>query len=635
MRALQRGKEFPLTSNKTPVEENQNAKRTEHKAPRSGLGLWLDELRCRRTVRSWHRKKRRAHHRHSISQKLKRIPQARMIGDVLYMVGFWVEYSLVCFRRAVSRACQAIAANVAALVLAILRPFVAGIVTLCEDISGPFLVVAGGLRHIRELSEQLADESAHQVRREKFRYFVRGIRRYFPLVLKALSYALPVAAAAVFVYVVQDGLNQTYVLNVQVNGESVGTVANEQVFESAREDVQSRINNAEDVMVSTGAAASGTNWEITPTYTLEKGSVTMTESDTADAILRTSSNEITEGTAVYVDGGLRYVTTEGDHLRTYLEHVKEPYVDAMNTNMRVGFVHDIQLVDGIYLQPSVVDYGSVISSLNEGADIGHYISGEGDTVQTVLDTTGVSWDSLAALNPQLTSTDEQLDPGTDLITSVSSPEMLKVKQVIRSSYTEDIPYETQTSESDQYDFGKIVVLQEGINGVEEITQDVTYVDGVEYNREIVNYRVLEDPVTEITVKGTKLKSGMVASVGSGNFMWPVPNYRYVSRWMSSGHNGADICAPYGTPIYASDSGAVVTAGSHWSYGNYVVIDHGNGYKTLYAHMSKIAVSAGQAVERGQVIGYVGSTGYSTGNHCHFEMYGPNGRFSARELFPNM
>ena len=80
---------------------------------------------------------------------------------------------------------------------------------------------------------------------------------------------------------------------------------------------------------------------------------------------------------------------------------------------------------------------------------------------------------------------------------------------------------------------------------------------------------------------------------------------------------------------------MVTAGSHWSYGNYVVINHGNGYKTLYAHMSKIAVSAGQGVERGQVIGYVGSTGNSTGNHCHFEMYGPNGRFSAQTLFPNM
>lgn len=636
MRVPWRGKEYLLKTHlDDPKTEERSTRRSGGKPTHSGLSLWLDQLRCKMTVRSWHRKTKKARRRHSLSRALNRIPHAHMIGDSLYMIGFWVEYVLVCFGRGVSKVCGAIARNVAALLLAIVRPFALGIITLCEDISEPFLVVAGGLRHIRDLSEQLADESAHQVRKEKVRYFVRGTRRYFPLVLNALSYVLPVAAAVVFVYVVQSGLNQTFVLNVQVNGESVGNVANEQVFESARADVQSRITNAENVMISTGAAVSDQSWEITPTYTLEAGSNTMTEGEVADAILRTSSNEITEATAVYVDGGLRFVTTEGDHLRTYLESVKAPYVDALDSSKRVSFVHDIQLVDGVYLLSSVVDYDNVIGSLNEGSDIGHYVAAEGDTVQTVLDTVGVSWDSLAALNPQLTSPDQELEEGADLITSVSSPEMLKVKEVVRSTYTAEIPYDTQTSESDQYDFGKIVTVQEGVNGTEEITQDITYIDGVEYGREVVGYRVVEEPVTQITVKGTKLKSGMVASIGSGNFMWPVPDYKYVTRWMSSYHKGADICAPYGTPIYASDSGEVVTAGSHWSYGNYVVINHGNGYKTLYAHMSKIAVSAGQGVERGQVIGYVGSTGDSTGNHCHFEMYGPNGRFSAQTLFPNM
>ena len=71
---------------------------------------------------------------------------------------------------------------------------------------------------------------------------------------------------------------------------------------------------------------------------------------------------------------------------------------------------------------------------------------------------------------------------------------------------------------------------------------------------------------------------------------------------------------------AADSGVVVTAGYHYSYGNYVVIDHGNGYRTLYAHASRLAVGYGQAVSQGQVIAYVGSTGNSYGNHCHFEVY---------------
>ena len=74
------------------------------------------------------------------------------------------------------------------------------------------------------------------------------------------------------------------------------------------------------------------------------------------------------------------------------------------------------------------------------------------------------------------------------------------------------------------------------------------------------YNVLQAPTPEITVTGTKLKNGMIAKVGSGSFIWPVPNYKYVSRWMGNGHRGADICAAYGTPILASDSGTIIAAG---------------------------------------------------------------------------
>lgn len=192
---------------------------------------------------------------------------------------------------------------------------------------------------------------------------------------------------------------------------------------------------------------------------------------------------------------------------------------------------------------------------------------------------GIRW---PALNPDLTGTDEVLDEGTAVMTGVSHPDMLQIKEVLRSTYTEPIPFDTQTSESDEYDFGKTVVVQEGADGTEEITRETTYIDGVESSSEVVNYKVLQNPTTQLIVKGTKLASGMVARIGSGTFVWPVPNYTYVSRWMSSYHKGADICAAYGTPIIASDSGKVVTAGWHYSYGNYVIIDHGNGYRTLYA-----------------------------------------------------
>ncbi|MEG2857568.1 MAG: M23 family metallopeptidase, partial [Clostridia bacterium] len=87
------------------------------------------------------------------------------------------------------------------------------------------------------------------------------------------------------------------------------------------------------------------------------------------------------------------------------------------------------------------------------------------------------------------------------------------------------------------------------------------------------------------------------------------------------HTGVDIGAPMGAEIVAANSGTVIVAGfSSRGYGNYVVINHGGGKSTLYAHQSSLAVSRGDHVNRGQTIGYVGTTGYSTGPHLHYEFW---------------
>ncbi len=113
----------------------------------------------------------------------------------------------------------------------------------------------------------------------------------------------------------------------------------------------------------------------------------------------------------------------------------------------------------------------------------------------------------------------------------------------------------------------------------------------------------------------------------GKFIWPVPGYSTISSYYGPRtlwgrydfHLGIDIPAPSGTNIYASAAGVVVTATYHYSYGYYVLVDHGNGYATLYAHCSQLCVSAGQSVAQGQVVGRVGTTGSSSGNHLHFEV----------------
>ena len=613
--------------NSTQTDKKPQKKKT--------LGQRLDEWRCKRTVRAWNRKKKRANRRGRLARLFSSLPYSHVVGDALYMIGFWVEYVLVCAWRKVRTVAHAIAGTLGNLLLLILRPFVLGLLTLAEDLTSPFVRLASGMRHIQELPQQIETENRAEIRAAKLEYLRSGIKKYRAVVWNAITYFLPALAAAALIMVVRNGLSLQFVLNVQVNGESVGYVASEQVFENARDDVQSRINTAKSMLVEAGAAAPDTQWEVSPTYTLAISGQTMTESEIANAILRTASDEIVDGTAVYIDGELRFVTTEGDHLRAYLESVKEPFEDATDPSVYTAFAHEIRLLDGVYLQESISSYSDIIQTLNEGGGIQTYTAQDGDTVESIVNATGVSFDSLAQMNPELLELDQEVEEGTELITGAASAELLKVKVVRQDTETVAIPFETQNTESSEYDFGKVITLQEGVEGSEEVTYETTMIDGVVTDRQAISYTVLQASVPEITVTGTKLKSGMIAKIGSGSFIWPVPNYKYVSRWMGSGHRGADICAAYGTTIIASDSGTVVVAGWHYSYGNYVQIDHGNGYTTLYAHMSEILVSQGQAVSQGDAIGRVGSTGNSTGNHCHFEMTYNGALFSAQTLFPNM
>ncbi len=135
-------------------------------------------------------------------------------------------------------------------------------------------------------------------------------------------------------------------------------------------------------------------------------------------------------------------------------------------------------------------------------------------------------------------------------------------------------------------------------------------------------------------------SNKIYSYGGGRFLWPVPAYVGVINDVygyrsspisgkSEHHSGLDMKAPYGTDIVAADDGTVIYSGVRNGYGNCVIIDHGGGYSTLYGHNSSLCVTVGQSVVRGQVIAKAGSTGYSTGPHCHFEV-----RINGQYVDPN-
>ena len=132
---------------------------------------------------------------------------------------------------------------------------------------------------------------------------------------------------------------------------------------------------------------------------------------------------------------------------------------------------------------------------------------------------------------------------------------------------------------------------------------------------------------------------------SGSFLWPVASYVYVSSRFglrvhpitgkTKRHTGIDIASNQGTAVYASDGGSVTLAGWNGGYGNCIMIDHGNGYVTLYGHLSSISVSVGQTVSQGATIGAVGSTGNSTGPHLHFEVLKNGTRIDPEQFFSGL
>ncbi|CAM3941027.1 M23 family metallopeptidase [Mesobacillus zeae] len=242
---------------------------------------------------------------------------------------------------------------------------------------------------------------------------------------------------------------------------------------------------------------------------------------------------------------------------------------------------------------------------------------EGDVLGSIANSHGLELAELLKLNPGLTE-DSLLKQGQEMNVTVLKPlvEVAVEKEVFQN---ESIPFSREVEEDSSMPKGDSRVKQAGKDGAKSVIYKVSEVNGGTARKETVKTIVNEEPVSEITIKGTK----EIPSRGSGALIWPASG-GYVSseqgyRWGRM-HKGIDIARPGDRTIKAADNGIVVSAGMDGSYGNKVVIDHQNGFRTVYAHLDSISVSSGQTVEAGSQIGVMGSTGDSTGVHLHFEVY---------------
>ena len=198
---------------------------------------------------------------------------------------------------------------------------------------------------------------------------------------------------------------------------------------------------------------------------------------------------------------------------------------------------------------------------------------------------------------------------------------LDVKTTVTTQLTEEVDYPTVSEEDDDKILGYRFVRQLGETGINLVTNGDVYINGEKTEETVTFVEVLKEPVEEIVVVGTKKPRTSTIRFSSG-LCFPLPSgvWELSCPYGKDGHKGVDLSAPFGTPIKAAASGTVVEASYNGTYGNCVVIDHGNGIKTLYAHASTIGVNVGDIVHAGETVALVGSTGYSTGNHLHFEIH---------------
>ena len=248
----------------------------------------------------------------------------------------------------------------------------------------------------------------------------------------------------------------------------------------------------------------------------------------------------------------------------------------------------------------------------------YYVTQEGDTLRGVgYLFQNMSPKQLMMLNPDvIVSEDQVITPGMDLnVTYFSSPLTVVVTK-------DRLAQEIVNAENPEYRSDPTVAAGvtridvEELNGLENVLYEETWINGVLQSGSRKSSVMVREPVQAIITVGTQ----KTVDYGSGNYIWPVDNPMVTCGWgCYYGHTGTDIVNRYERygAIYAVDTGIVETASFHYINGNYVVIDHQNGYKTYYGHMSAMFVAQGQTVQRGDVIGQIGMTGYATGPHVHF------------------
>lgn len=480
----------------------------------------------------------------------------------------------------------------------------------------------------------------------------RGTRfRIFKKYLSSLSLPLnrianllaPIVGCFILAAVINYFSGLTYALSVEYSGQHLGYIADEDVYYAAQEEILDRLMDEEYLAPEDNLAVF--QLAIVPESALSD------KETMAGKILSVSDNQVEAADGIYIDGAFLGAIKDGHEFLMYLDNLLEGYRTGTEHEL-VQFIKSVSVRDGVYPTHSVMTLAQVREALDseDPLETLHTVA-VGDTLESIAARYDTTVDEILDLNPGLedrtpvVSAEEESDPGEedeagtegtqpDSEDSVLIPgEELLVARVNvnlgvqvsrREVYTEQIPYGTDYTDDSRYYEGYYATLSSGIPGTRTVVADVTYVDGEKTGERRISTEVISEPVNERILRGTMKILTVITPGGdtSGSFLWPVQGGTFNGSLGSYyGHTGVDIMGQAGTIIRASKAGTVTYATniSIWPYGKSVVISHGNGTITRYAHLSEVVVQAGQYVEQGQYLGKMGRTGNATGNHLHFEI----------------
>ena len=463
----------------------------------------------------------------------------------------------------------------------------------------------------------------------KSKYFVTGCAVLAVLVLvQGVGFYTEQAAAKQ--KRIEEAIEASKLYQVYLDGEYMGLVSNPSVVEKYMEKANNKFALEQEVETKLNNSVA---FEEVIDESLEAGDSSVLAKIDSKLVY------MAEAVTIYVnDRPVLQVPSEAD-AEVIIAQVMDAYVDHKEkVTLKKAEISDNVEYRSEWVELSVAGDKEIIKDIErataillKGTDkeVKHVVE-SGENIWVIANKNKVTISEIMEANPQIKSQDTIIHPGDELSLIVPEP-LVNVEVVEEITEIEQIPFSVINQKNNNLYTWEMRVSTAGQHGEREVVYKITKINGQEVERELLTEKVLKEPVDQVVQKGTV----GVPTNGTGSLIWPTSGGTISSYYGGARrHTGIDIANPTGTPIYAADNGTVVKAGWQGSYGNLVILTNTSSMQTYYAHMSQLGCKLGQEVKKGDIIGYVGSTGNSTGPHLHFEVRINGGTTNPLTYFPS-